>query len=184
MKTSASRILVVDVEATCWDHKVDNIRSEIIEIGYALLDRESDTIGDAGHIVITPDGDVSQFCTELTGWTREALDAQGVSFKQAIAELDRRFPELRHMPWGSWGNYDRTIMKENCAHVGQRYPFGPTHVNIKHLYSIIRGKNKEYGVSKTLHLEGMKFHGRPHSGKDDAWNIACILQRILDWPRK
>ena len=76
------RVLAIDFEATCWDHKptysletvVDPI-SEIIEVGMAMLDTDTGEIVREQYFVKPLASTVSPFCTQLTGITQEKLDA-------------------------------------------------------------------------------------------------------------
>lgn len=89
---TARQILVVDLEATCWDTPTPppGQKSEIIEIGWALVDLRSDppsTIRDGTILVKPVKSEVSAFCTELTTITSELLEAEGVTIREAFKRL-------------------------------------------------------------------------------------------------
>lgn len=90
---SESTILVVDLEATCWEspaEKPQGEANEIIEIGWALVDLKQNppvTIRDGTVLVKPTRSNVSKFCTQLTTITAELLEAEGVSLKEAFQTL-------------------------------------------------------------------------------------------------
>ena len=91
---SDHNIIVVDVESTCDENDPITGRprelfvSEIIEIGYAILDFETNEIKENGSIVVRPEESiVTPFCQRLTGWTQEAVD-RGISFQEACKTLE------------------------------------------------------------------------------------------------
>lgn len=102
---SESSILVVDLEATCWETYQDRPPgevNEIIEIGWALVDLTQSppvTIQDGTILVKPTRSNVSRFCTDLTTITAELLESEGVSLQEAfrILQTDLRSRELA---WG------------------------------------------------------------------------------------
>lgn len=86
-----SPLLVVDLEATCWDtDPPPGQYKEIIEIGWALLDLKPDppVTVKAGTMLVKPTrSTVSPFCTELTTITSELLQTEGVSLDEAFKRL-------------------------------------------------------------------------------------------------
>jgi len=91
---TTSPLLVVDLEATCWNTHTrappPGQRHEIIEIGWALLDTkvEPPTITRAGTYLVKPvRSTVSDFCTGLTTITPELLEAEGMTLKEAYERL-------------------------------------------------------------------------------------------------
>jgi len=118
MAKNLTRILVVDIEATCWctpEEKPAGARNEIIEIGYSLMVRDpakrrwSVEPGDS-ILVANHDSEISPFCTELTGHTQERIAAEGLPYVTAVDRLRSRFPKLHLHPWASWGDYDREML--------------------------------------------------------------------------
>jgi inhibitor of KinA sporulation pathway (predicted exonuclease) len=174
-------ILVVDIESTCWDDKnapengaivVDPV-SEIIEIGYAVLDYKINEIKESGSIVVRPiESIVSPFCQRLTGWTQEQVD-RGITFEEACKTLQGGLKAGSRL-WASYGNYDLDMFRKQCERRNVKYPFVPQHLNIKALSTVINGEVN--GLGRTLSLLGLQFEGKQHSGKDDAFNTARILQ--------
>ncbi len=177
---SLNRLIVVDIEATCWESGAPSQQNEIIEIGICPIDLISLTPEKASSILVRPVfSTVSEFCTKLTSLTQEEVD-KGISFK-AACNLLRNHHKTPNMTWGSWGNYDRKQLEKQCRNIafGARYPFGPTHLNIKNLFALHTGLKKEVGMDRALELIGIELEGVHHRGIDDARNIAKILCYLL-----
>ena len=174
-------ILVVDVESTCDENKAgqpkEHLISEIIEIGYTVLDYKTNEIKEKGSIVVRPiESVITPFCTNLTGWTQEAVD-RGISFSEACRTVEQDLMGGGRL-WASFGEYDRTMFVEMCKRRGVKYPFTAQHLNVKALSTVVLGGVG--GLGRTLTKLGMNFEGRQHSGVDDAYNVARILQRYKE----
>jgi inhibitor of KinA sporulation pathway (predicted exonuclease) len=178
-KRLLDRILVVDVEATCWDGPVpEGQANDIIEIGIAVLDVATAERIDRRGILVRPErSSVSPFCTELTTLTQEDV-ASGISFAEACAVLRTEYGAHERV-WASWGEYDRQQFERQCAALGVPYPFGTRHLNVKTLYSLARALPRELGMAGALADAGLPLEGTHHRGVDDAWNIAALLGGLL-----
>jgi inhibitor of KinA sporulation pathway (predicted exonuclease) len=173
------RVLVVDIEATCWqgDPPPDQ-RSEIIEIGVCWLDVETHSVGEAHSILVKPARSyVSPFCTQLTTLTQDMVDG-GVSFAAACAALETEFDAKSHL-WASWGQYDLKMFKAQCYADEIPYPFSGRHANLKSLYAKAVNNKQRVGMSVALEQMGLPLEGTHHRGGDDARNIARILSALL-----
>lgn len=194
MAANLSEIIVVDVEATCWDkNDTRDIQgqqpNEIIEIGVAVLNMKSRQVTNRASIVIQPvHSKVSAFCTELTGWTQEQVDAEGLTIREAFAEFTEMFkPEGK--VWCSYGEYDRWMLSShtrqgvnplfNLRHEENPFDQMRGHFNIKTLMALKHSLPREMGMSKALAYYGFTMEGRHHNGADDALNIAKIASRVL-----
>lgn len=209
MIPNLTEILVVDFEATCWEPKSsrpDGAVSEVIEIGYCLVNAERGARSECGSIYVLPErSTISPFCAELTGITPEVLAKNNaVSYLRAVRELRARFPRLRDMAWGSWGDYDRELAEEMArlhadelpeadrtaetprrkaearrSHPPELYPFSRTHLNIKHFFALVSGSPMEPDLDTALSICAVPFEGARHRGADDAWNTAGVLGATL-----
>ena len=209
MHGDTKRILVVDVESTCWEHYADRpagLQSEIIEIGFSELDTDTLKVSPGESIYVIPEGgELSPFCERLTGisWNTLLMN-NAVRYKVAVEKLRERFPELRHTAWASWGDYDREMFvsmailhggsptgvviehrkaEPTFGYAPDVYPFGRAHINIRVLDALVREQPKQSGM-EALEAYGLKFEGRPHCGRDDAFNTAHMLAEILRTSRK
>lgn len=179
MAKKLDQILVIDVEATCWEGSPPpGQESEIIEIGICTLDVASGERLDKQDILIRPErSTVSEFCTRLTTLTQEQLD-QGITFQLACNILQKQYASKQRV-WASYGDYDRRQFEKQCLAFGVNYPFGPTHINVKNLFAIALGLAAEVGMARALELMQLPLTGVHHRAGDDAWNIAGVLSKLL-----
>lgn len=180
MARSFDKLLVIDVESTCWRYAPpEGQQSEIIEIGICLVDLATLQPEKGSSILVRPMfSKVSEFCTSLTSLSPQDVEG-GISFRHACDQL-KTFGSINRT-WGSWGDYDRQRFDSQCRQ--ERFhtwsPFGPTHLNIKNLFALNMGLKKEVGMDKALALLHMDLDGTHHRGIDDARNIAKILCYLL-----
>ena len=174
------QIICVDIESTCWaDHTDPPIGqvSDIIEIGYALLDVKSGAILNYGsHLVHPTRSLISEFCTQLTGITQADVDT-GIRFDEACAMI-RKDLGAKNKAWCSFGEYDRAMLMSQCKDLGINYPFSHCHLNIKAWYGLVHGSNKSKGLRKACELEGLGWQGRHHSGLWDTFNLARLVSHL------
>jgi inhibitor of KinA sporulation pathway (predicted exonuclease) len=167
-------LLVVDVEATCWE-KSDKTsgQSEIIEFGITTLNLESLEVSRSDGVFVKPTTSVvSPFCTRLTTLTPETVK-DAPSFKDACGEIQKVFETDEH-PWASWGDYDRKQVERQCAREHVENPFKGKHLNLKLMFAIAFKLKKEYGMAAALAHLGMDLWGTHHRGMDDSKNIANL----------
>jgi inhibitor of KinA sporulation pathway (predicted exonuclease) len=181
MTIKHDRILVVDIEATCWENNATppGEINEIIEIGVCLLDTHTFEPSDVRSIFVIPEhSTISPFCTQLTTITQAMIDAEGISFSEACRLLETEY-ESRNRLWSSWGNYDKRIFHEQCKTMEVGYPFSDHHVNIKKIFTKLEKEKSLLGMPQALEKLGLTLEGTHHRGADDAWNIARIFGALL-----
>jgi inhibitor of KinA sporulation pathway (predicted exonuclease) len=173
------QIVVVDLEATCWEGAPPaGQASEIIEVGVCLLDVASCERAERWGTFVRPERSaVSPFCTQLTTITPEQA-LGGLPFAEACAILRRDF-RTKDRLWASYGDYDRAQFERQCHATGVAYPFGPGHLNVKTLLAITLGLTREVGMDGALTRLNLPLEGTHHRAADDAWNIGAILAAIL-----
>lgn len=171
------KVLVIDLEATCWENEKDrpkNETNEIIEVGVALVDIRGFRIEENEGIIVKPiKSTVSPFCTKLTTLTQDVVD-KGVSFEQSCQILKDKY-RSKDLIWISWGDYDRKQFERQCRERAVEYPFGPRHLNLKNMFALLHGLPKEIGMAPALDLLDIQMQGIHHRGSSDAYNIASIL---------
>lgn len=186
-KRELGKILVIDIEATCWeDYKNPPVipgtnkrqRSEMIEAGLAVLNIQKGIIETNISLYVEPEySKVSEYCTNLTGITTDTL--QGAPKFRDVCQTLRTEFQSKNRIWASWGDYDRNQFGRDCHNKSVKYPFGPTHINVKSFFSLYWGYDRYYNMDEALKLRGLALEGRHHSGKDDSFNIAKLLWEIL-----
>jgi len=173
------KIVIVDVEATCWKGTIpEGQENEIIEIGICLLDVKTGGISENEGILIKPEfSKVSTFCTELTTLTQEQVNT-GITFKEACKMLREKY-KTNSRAWASYGAYDLNQFKRQCEARKIGYPFGPSHINVKTLFGLKNKLNHEVGMAGALEYMEIPLEGTHHRGVDDAMNIAKIVKTLL-----
>jgi len=172
-------VLVIDVEATCWEgDPPPGEQAEIIEIGHALLDVPTGRVQEAGTTLVRPQrSEVSPFCTALTTLTPEMV-AGGVPFAAACSFLGETLG-ARMTTWASYGGYDRRQFARQCEAFGVPYPFGETHLDVKDLFALAHGLPRRVGMAAALKHLGRPLIGTHHRAGDDARNIAGVLASLI-----
>ncbi len=175
----SGKILVVDIEATCWEYgPPPGEISDIIEVGVTCLGVRDLEVGQKRSILIKPTrSKVSAFCTQLTTLRQEDLLCAG-SLEDACDILQREYESESH-PWASYGDYDRRMFEKCCLELSVPYPFGPRHLNVKNLFALAGGVDFGVGTTEALEMLGLRFEGTLHRGADDSWNVARILGKML-----
>lgn len=180
MSRLLDKILVVDVESTCWEggYPQRGQMSEIIEVGICSLDVASLRRQDKASIMVKPmKSIINDFCTQLTSITPEMVEL-AKPLSNACSVLEKEY-ETRQRIWASWGDYDRNQFHRNCKEYGLRYPFGPTHINVRTLFSITLGLGRKFELDGAFKYLGWELEGPLHRGVDDAWNTAKLLSWLL-----
>jgi inhibitor of KinA sporulation pathway (predicted exonuclease) len=191
MGAKLDRVLVVDIEATCWKTAAEQGQqpNEIIEIGICALNVTSGEIINPTSYVVKPRFTrISAFCTQLTGWTQEQVD-QGKDIVDVLADISESFKVTKDNVWFSCGEYDRiklgsigpaSLMGLYGIHA-QSNPFASmrSHFNVKTLFALKHHLSREVGLGRMLQHIGEQFEGRPHNGADDAYNCAKLVRHVL-----
>lgn len=175
-----NEVVVLDLEATCWETSEETAlnTSEIIEIGICTLDTVTGEIRQAQSIIVKPNiSSISQFCEELTGITQD-MARQGISFECAMTILRQEYGTHKKI-LAAYGNYDKTMLLQECSRFAIKPPIGPTYLNISGLASLKSKAGKRLSLSHACEHFGLPFEGRLHRGIDDAVMAAKILWEII-----
>ena len=175
-----NKIIIIDIEATCWNGKIPpGQRSEIIEFGICILDIDTGEISQNEGILVKPErSTISPFCTELTTITQALLDKEGITFKEACTKLREEYNPKQYV-WASYGFYDIKMIKNQCKIRDIEYPMSQEHINVKELFSKVKGISKKVGMKGALDMLNISLEGTHHRGVDDAKNIAKVLHWCL-----
>ncbi|MCS6835658.1 MAG: exonuclease domain-containing protein [Anaerolineae bacterium] len=179
MTIRKDQILVLDLEATCWEGYKAPVGqlNEIIEVGVCLLNVADLSIAAKRSLLVTPlESEISPFCTALTSITPQMIAQEGQPFEAVCATLERDY-DSRNILWASWGAYDHEMFRTQCKRRKQRYPFSKKHVNLKRVFADAKGERM--GTERALENLAMSFEGTRHRAHDDAYNAARILARLI-----
>ncbi|HEY3140945.1 MAG TPA: limonene-1,2-epoxide hydrolase family protein [Acidimicrobiales bacterium] len=172
-------LIVVDLEASCWEAAWVRHRMEIIEIGAVRLDEQL-TVVDEFDSFVRPVAipRLSSFCTKLTTITQAQVDAADT------------FPDVfaRFLAWigpkpyrlTTWGAFDIGQFRLDCGRHGLLFPeqLAVDHLNLKSKFTKWKGVRR-VGMTEALDLLGLPHTGTHHRGIDDARNIVRIAQVML-----
>lgn len=177
-RAGLDKIVVVDLETTCWEKREREQIMEVIETGVCLLDIGSGEITERQSTLIKPVySEVSDFCTKLTTLTQKLVET-GIGFREACLKLEDEYQSKKRV-WASYGDFDRRQLERECRLKKVPYPFGSRHLNVKTLFAIKHRLTEEMGMDKALALLGLELIGTHHRGVDDAYNVARILYTLI-----
>lgn len=182
MKDQQSRILVIDLEATCDDDGgIATDEMEIIEIG-ACWATATGEVHDQFQSFVRPllRPTLTPFCASLTGISQIDVDTAR-PFAEVAFDLNK-FACLyasSERYWTSWGAYDRKQIERDCLRHSIPSPIPMPHFNAKRRFAKAQRIGKEVGMAKALELAGIPLLGAHHRALDDARNIARLLPWIL-----
>jgi inhibitor of KinA sporulation pathway (predicted exonuclease) len=175
------RIVVIDVEATCWKKGVFSRKKETIEIGAVLMRAERPHSEHEQwpefQTFVKPLKlpRLSTFCRELTGISQEDVDA-APSFPEALQSFLEWAQPLEQIVLASWSHFDvwqLDLDLENHKLPKLAFPF----LDVKKLTAqILGGKNFE-DTARELVPDSIDMPR--HSAIADARRTARILHRLL-----
>ncbi|HAI76391.1 MAG TPA: DNA polymerase III [Microscillaceae bacterium] len=180
MAMDLTRVVVVDIEATCWEGKPpQGQKNEIIEFGIALLNVKTGEVEANEGILVKPiTSEISPFCTSLTTITPEMVATDGLPFAEACAYLQQQY-QTKNRIWASYGAYDYNQIQKQCLQQQVLFPLGVQHLNVKAFFNLKHKMSYPVGMSQALEKLGLPLTGTHHRGVDDSRNIAAILAHLL-----
>ncbi|AIO00006.1 exonuclease, putative [Leishmania panamensis] len=194
-------IIVVDVEATCEQHN-RNYPHEVIEIPGVLIDVRTGQVDRARsfHTYVKPwrNPRLTPFCTQLTGITQEMVDA-APSITEAVQLFEKWYQETiprgaktifaADGPW-DFKNFihEHHILRDHVGFPSIFYEY----LDIRTTFAHRLNHGVPIKLDAMLRKMHLRFDGRPHSGFDDAYNIArltvammkagCVLDFVIAIP--
>jgi len=191
---------VLDFECTCapntWDYQ-----HEIIEFPVVLVDvRTKEIFDEPFHRYVRPteNATLSEFCTELTGIAQATVDASD-SLENVLAALDdwlgaRGLGDETSFALATDGWDLERFLDQECRRKGLVKPgaYLDRWVDLSKAFSArVASRDKRNGRRKPrpnrranlatmLKHHQLTFEGSPHSGIDDARNIARVAVKLLE----
>jgi inhibitor of KinA sporulation pathway (predicted exonuclease) len=176
--TGDRRIIVVDVEATCWKKGVFSRRKETIEIGAVLLLLDRAPSGwPEFQTFVRPRQlpRLSSFCRELTGITQSDVDA-APAFPEALRLFLEWAQPLERIVLASWSRYDLWQLNLDLESHGLpelAMPF----LDVKTLAAGVLGAKSFEETARELAPDAAAMPR--HRAIGDAHRAARILNRLL-----
>lgn len=173
-KVRKDRILVIDLELTCWDGGPPECQKpEIIEIGIAEIDVSSTSLLRSHSFLIRPEfSTVSDYCTSLTGHTQARLKSEGRTLAETARLLKKNFGSASKA-WIAWGE-DREAVINDCSRKGVDYPLSEAFHNFGQAFSFMMGSSSSIGLTSAMKLIGLERVGKMHTGEGDAIDTARL----------
>jgi len=179
MISTLKKIIIIDLEATCYEDKFpQDEHPEIIQIGVCLLNLKDKQIKNKTSYLVRPHhSTISGHCENLTGITPK-MAKRGMRFDHARNKLAKEFG-TRSKVWAAWGEGDRLEFARECKSWNTKYPFSDEFINVSGLFALAGGFSQRVNLEKALGYFNLEFYGTPHHAEDDAYNTACILRELL-----
>jgi len=172
------RIVVVDVEATCWKKGVFSRKKEIIEIGAVklFLDR-AESRWPEFQTFVRPKRlpRLSSFCRELTGITQENVDA-APTFPEALQLFLEWSQPLERVVVATWSRYDLWQLDLDLESHGLPQLAVPF-LDVKKLAARVVGAKSFEQTARELIPDSLAMPR--HRAIADARRTARILKRVL-----
>jgi 3'-5' exoribonuclease 1 len=172
------RIVVLDVEATCWKKGVFSRKKETIEIGAVLLELDpAQSTWPEFQTFVRPLRlpRLSTFCRELTGITQENVDA-APTFPEALRLFLEWSPPSERVVLATWSHYDVWQLDLDLEAHGLpklAFPF----LDVKKLAARIVGSRSFEDTVRELAPDAVAMPH--HRAIADARRTARILYRLL-----
>lgn len=176
-KVKSDKLIIVDLETTCTNDRVEQFENEIIEIGLSILNLNTLLVEKNISIMVKPQrSKVTKFCTDLTGIRPEDVE-DGLTLQEATDTLIKEYQTNEYI-WASWGDFDRYMINRECKAYKCKVPFNRQHLNVKVIYAMHNRLSELIGLGAAVKAEGIPFIGKHHRGVDDARMTAELLLRI------
>ncbi|MBK5966001.1 hypothetical protein CCR95_18440 [Thiocystis minor] len=178
-----TRIIVIDFEATC-DEPHNPVPQEIIEFPAVVVNVPDRSVMHEFHRYVRPVAHprLTAFCTGLTGIGQATIDSAD-DFPTVFRDFQQWIGAngLEDAPIATCGNWDLdTLMPAQCHQHGLPLPaWARSWINVKKVFARCFPQAQFKGLAGMLDHLGLTFEGRPHSGIDDARNIARVLIALL-----
>lgn len=172
-RPNLNQIICFDLEMCCWEDKPSG---EIIEIGICQINLNTMKIEKEAQYFVKPEKDeISEFCTNLTGYTQSFINKNGRPLEEVLNTIKKNFGFNK--TYFSWGRDDIVLMNE-CESKKIDFEIYEI-VNFSFIYNFLFNNSNE----RKSQIEAMnKFkvieEGKRHQGIDDAKNLAKLIIEI------
>jgi len=173
-----ARIVVVDVEATCWTKGVFSRKKETIEIGAVrLLLGRAESKWPEFQTFVRPRRlpRLSSFCRELTGITQEQVDA-APTFPEALGLFLEWLQPMEPVVLATWSRYDIWQLNLDLEQHGLPELVIPW-LDVKKLAARIVGTKSFEDAARALDTDVAAVPR--HRALPDAHRTARMLERLL-----
>lgn len=184
--------VVVDFEATCEERNTPDYPHEIIEFPGVLVDGKSGKVVSHWRQYCRPviNPQLSEFCVALTNIAQETVDTAD-TFPQVLDKFNSWLEEFGLGTAHTFalitdGPFDvGRFLRLSCQQAGLEVPvWAEKWINLRkgfaNFYKASTTNHQKLpGLQTMLNKLDMEFEGNPHSGLDDATNIARVVSRMV-----
>lgn len=177
MAKNRNEYLIIDLEMTCESPRPKGYSPEVIEIGIVHMTFDGE-IKSKEQIIVNPkNNEVSEFCTELTGYTKEYLKKHGVPFQDACRKLLKMGSKNKAViAWGEdWKQFELECELKNIEN-----PLSEHRVNLSLVHSMLMKTKEKVSLEDAIEYWGIERSGELHRGVDDAYHTALIFKKLID----
>lgn len=185
-------VVVVDFEATCEEKNSVDYPHEIIEFPAVLIDVLSCKIVESWRRYVRPviNPTLSEFCVTLTGISQDTVDSSDTFPTVLRAFQDwltsKRLGSEFTFALVTDGPFDvGRFLRLSCEQSSLRVPaWASRWINLRKIFANFykthqANSNRSPGLQVMLSKLDLDFLGSPHSGLDDALNIARVVQQLI-----
>lgn len=172
-------LIVLDLEATCWENPSIAVKSEIIEIGAVKVDLKTNKIVDMFDALIRPtlNPELSDYCTALTGISTEMVMGSEY-FWQVYPKFVKWAGSKQKGLIGAWGDYDGRALRRDVELHNLDWNLTERYLNISHFYTLKKG-GKKRGLLRASQETNVEFEGPQHRALADALVTAKIFMKLV-----
>ncbi|MBI3255979.1 MAG: exonuclease domain-containing protein [Candidatus Andersenbacteria bacterium] len=177
------KFVVFDTEFTTWEgaHARNwsgpNEYREIVQIAAAKVDGQTLEISDTFVRFVKPVKNpiLSEYFINLTGIPQTQVDAEGITYEQALQEFKQWAEDLPNYCYGT----DNLVMAENCELIGITFPFLQTQFHdVRKVFQNQGIPAEKYMSSTIVEAFGAKPTRRGHDALNDVKTIIDGLKLL------
>ncbi len=172
-------ILVLDLEATCWENERYPDNQEIIEIGAILLDSNYNVL-DTFEEFIRPvkNPELSDYCRTLTNITQSDVE-KSYTFEKVYRNFVRWVSDRSSVVRVySWGDFDKKLMKKQHEEFFDSNFDFEDWKDLSASFREVFKRKRKYGMKKAMRFLNLEMTGQHHRALPDAVNAAKIVPHI------
>jgi len=177
-KLSSTKIQYMDLEMQCWEDgncPIDQT-NHIIQIGLVEVDATDLVIIRQENYYIRPKNknfDISNYCTNLTGITKEKIISEGRRFSDVMQTIKNEFSPRNKVSY-SWGS-DNDAIISHCKDYNCYNPWQNTGIwDLGIIFQSTFLLKRKLALGKALEFLNVPFNGTPHNAVWDAASLADL----------
>jgi inhibitor of KinA sporulation pathway (predicted exonuclease) len=172
----------MDYEYTCFDGPApEGVEPEIIQIGIVEVDTNILSVSRrASYYVLPHTGQISEYCTTLTGITYARLREEGRPLKEVVASLVKTFGPKNKVVY-TWGSDDIGFRQISRATGVEHFP---RRVDLGVQFRIEHAMDRNISLLDALTYVGSPTDGQAHDAGIDAMNTAALHMIMLNQRRR